>query len=258
MKQFCVALLLAMALAAGARASSFFPGTMISAPCDTSATDPAFGFDTNRACLELTLNPSSGIATGAIGSTTGWGYTIHNPSPFWILFQGSTLYPVNAFSPGDPLDFCNNLQPSLNFGTCYNDWIALGSNTPFTFGALAPGATFSQLFDLNNQTGFASFIIVPVVTDSLGGDPMTVQPGLQAPSTIVEDYAAFTMDPNDPNFDPNASSVCTESTCGVWAGASINVTAATATPEPGTTILVGSALALLAALRLRRRFSAKP
>lgn len=234
--------------------------------CDPTAVDPTvLGTDQNRACLELTLDPANGILTGSLGATAGWGYTIVNPSPYFILLQGTQFLPtVDLINPdaNSPLIYCGNSQPSLGGGTCYNDIITLGSGSPYSsFAVIGPNSTVSQPFDFALQTGFASFFIDPNVTDSAGnpildshGNPVPTGYGLQAPGTLLLDYDAFTTDPTL-NFDPN-SSVCAEaptdaSQCGVWAGVAFDVEPAANVPEPGSMALVSVALFGLGLLRVR-------
>jgi len=176
--------------------------------------------------LSLTLIPANGVISGAPGSTIGWGFTITNTSTTdWLEVTSSSFTPATLL------------------GT-YTDF------TPFNFIVVGPApesASVTQNFDPVALTGLGSFTISPSAPD-----------GSSAIGQLSITYSLFSADPNDPNFDPDTSTVVADGfLCSASSGplvpcgtAQVNVNAAV--PEPRRLMLL-TVLAGFVALGLSRR-----
>jgi hypothetical protein len=204
----------------------------------------------NRACLTLTIDPVNPI--GDTGETVGWSFTLSNPSSFYIVVQSLELVPANPPDLGHPLYFCQG-QPSLGGQPCFNDYVDNSPASPFALQSVAPGATVGQTYDPGLQTGLGNFIIVPVVTNGLGTDPMPVVDSF-TPFYLAMRYEAYTTDlfGDFSLFDPNGaqceSAPANAAPCAVFAATSIQVA-----PEPATFLLIAPALVIGQWYRARRR-----
>lgn len=151
--------------------------------------------------ITLTLNPIGGAVSGTPGSTVGWGFTVTNTTSDYLLLTDSFV--TGAFS---------------TLGT-YVDEIVSQSIV------IIPGSSVTQVF-IAGVSGTGSFLISSTATF-----------GQSASGNINIDYALFSQNPNDPNFDPG--SFLSAGT--LSAGASVSI--APAVPEPSSLMLMGSGLA---------------
>ncbi len=120
----------------------------------------------------LALTPSAGSVSGSPGSVTGWGYTIHNTTPDYMVLDDS--YVSGGLAAG-------------TYGT-YVDYIA--SN----FIVINPASTVGPVnFDAATMAGTGEFDIAQFVP------PDTLITG-----AINVDYSEFSQNPNSPTFDPSS------------------------------------------------------
>lgn len=97
--------------------------------------------------VTLTLIPSNGTVLGAPGQTVGWGFTINNDTPNYLLFTNSFFC-----QPGQDPHF-TTCTTTLGGPNHYQDYIA----TNFTL--IAPFTTVTVPFNLATQTGFGAYAI---------------------------------------------------------------------------------------------------
>jgi hypothetical protein len=171
----------------------------------------------------LTLMPITGAISGAPGDTIGWGFTISNDTDYLTVTSAQFCL--------DPVVTPACTPPTI--GT-FTDFI---SQFNFVVVGPAPESTMvSQSFDATAHTGIGSF---------------TIDTGASAGSTnigeIVLTYDLFSRSPNDPDFNPDTDTI--ETNQFLTANASVTVLA----PEPATWLLLGSTLAGLGVVRVRRR-----
>ena len=149
----------------------------------------------------ITTIPASGNVSGPPGSVVGWGFTLTNLDPSdWVILTGSSF------------------TGSQVQGT-YVDYLSLASAPVYVAGPSPESSTITQTWNLASQLGLGEFDINP-----------TAAPGLITGNIVVH-YSEFSQDPNDPNFDPDTSTVIADAT--LSAPASIGVV-----PEPGTLGLI--------------------
>jgi hypothetical protein len=159
------------------------------------------------------LNLIPTVAGGSAGGVTGWGFDITNPDPVNFVVLNDSFV-TGGLSTGV-------------FGN-YVDYIA--SN----FIAIGPnGDTGPVAFNRATLSGVGEFDFNPVVP-----------PATRVSGTINIDYSLFSQDPNDPNFDPGSF---------VGSGTVSAVGEADIVPEPGSGVLVGLTLLLVAFPLWRRR-----
>jgi len=160
----------------------------------------------------LTLLPVSGKVAGLPGTVVGWGFTLTFTDPSdWVILTGS------AFT-GSPV-----------YGT-YVDYLSLGSAPLYVAGPAPESSTVQQTWDSSLLLGIGEFDINPTaLIDAV------------ITGNIVVHYSVFSMDPNDPNFNPDTSTVVADGT--VSAPAQVTVT-----PEPASLLLMLSAVLLSFAL----------
>ena len=145
--------------------------------------------------------PASGNVSGPPGSVVGWGFTLTNSDPVdWVILTGSSF------------------TGSQVQGT-YVDYLSLGSAPLYIAGPAPESSIVTQNWNLASQLGLGEFNINP-----------TAAPGLITGNIVVH-YSEFSQDPNDPNFDPDTSTVVADAT--LSAPVSIGVV-----PEPGTLGLI--------------------
>ena len=167
------------------------------------------GFLPGRAAPMLTLSPDASPLTGAPGSTVGWGFTLTNTSDFLVV-TGVSFVPT----------------PLSSFGT-FQDLLSTRPDL-VVVGPSPESTSLSESFNLGVGTGIGAFHIAPTAAGSVSGD-------------IVLNYSLFSMDPNDPNFDPGSVIVPDGS---LSARASVSV--ASGVPEPGPWGLVMVGIGLVA------------
>lgn len=171
------------------------------------------------AAASLTPIPPNGAIFGTPGSTIGWGFTISNNTDSLVVTSS---------------DFCVGLiiSPCTNSLGSYSDII--GPN--FVIVGPAPESTpVTQSFDSMLLTGLGSFLVKAGAI-----------PGQSVTGAVVVTYDLYSVDPNDPNFDPGVDTISVGNL--LTANASV-----TATPEPSTIFGFGSGIAgTLCFLRHRR------
>ncbi|MEO8593734.1 MAG: PEP-CTERM sorting domain-containing protein [Candidatus Solibacter sp.] len=145
------------------------------------------------------------------GTTVGWGFTITNTTDYLVV-TGS------QFSPA----------PFAFFGS-YQDLI--GTGPLIVLGPSPEPQTLTELFNLSLGTGVGAFHIAATAAGRLDGQ-------------LIVDYALFSVDPNDPNFDPDTDLLVADAQL----SAPVSVFA---TPEPASLLLI--APGLFAMFRLRRK-----
>jgi hypothetical protein len=163
------------------------------------------------------LIPTDGVVNGPPGTVVGWGFNLTDNSSDWVLLDSSSFSGSNLF------------------GT-YVDYLA---NNFYLAGPAPESATITQAWNRITTSGVGEFDINP-----------TTQPGISITGNIVVHYTVFSVDPNDPNFDPNTDVVLSDATI------SGPVTIET-TPEPSPRILLLSAMLALLALRRWRKMPAR-
>jgi hypothetical protein len=130
----------------------------------------------------LTLDSTNGAISGAPGATVGWGFTLTNTTDFLVVSSS---------------DFCVGAITS----PCSN---SLGTYTDFIgpqFQVVGPSpenTSFTQSFNLLAQTGAGSFTI-----------NSSAPPGDSVIGEIVVTYDLYSVDPNNPNFDPSLDTLST-------------------------------------------------
>ena len=167
--------------------------------------------------LSLTLLPTVGAVSGEPGSVVGWGFTIiYTGSTDWVLLTGS------------------NFTGSTAYGS-YVDYLSLGNAPVYVAGPSPESSTISQAWNSssNPPLGLGEFDI-----------NSTAPPGAIIGGTVQVNYAVFSQDPNDLNFDPG--SFITSGT--LSAPAEVGVA-----PEPASLLTMSTALLTLAFEGLRRR-----
>ncbi|MGJ5815618.1 InlB B-repeat-containing protein [Paludibaculum fermentans] len=159
----------------------------------------------------IDLKPAGGVIYATAGSTQGWGFEIVNNSAEWISF-------VSSYTFGET-------NPALGY---YYDYVG-PQGGPVNF-VLAPGAVWSQTFDLAAMMGFGAYQVDPAaaVGDSTSGLIRTVWDSYATDPAICQCIPA--------QFSMNLP----------FEVVIVN------TPEPGGGWLMGTGLAVLGLWRLRR------
>lgn len=170
--------------------------------------------------------PANGVASGEPGMTVGWGFTITNDTPFFLLINDSAFCgpggnpDINSCAA--PFDGVTNFGPSL--GT-YTDFIANN------FTVITPsGGSLTETFDGTFQTGVGAYAIdpsVPMFSTDIGN--------------LFIHYSEWVGNPLTTGHDSG------NGTFTLSAPAEVAVT-----PEPGTWGMAAGALALIGAWRRRR------
>jgi hypothetical protein len=160
--------------------------------------------------LGLTLTNNGDVA-GPAGSAVGWGFTLTDTSSDWVVLDDSYFL-------GSPL-----------YGS-YEDYI---SNQFYLAGPSPESTTVSEPWNQGSQLGTGEF-------DLFATDPPTSFSG-----SVNVDYDLFSVDPNDPNFDPDVDFVSS--------GTFSDPVEITITPEPSSWMLIGLPLAALMLVGYRRQ-----
>jgi len=142
--------------------------------------------------VTLTLIPSSGAVQGVAGQTVGWGFTINNNTPYYLIFNNSYFC-----QPGQDPHF-TTCTTALGGPNQYQDYIA--NNLTI----IPPSTTLTVPFNLGTQTGFGAYAIpsnVPLhASDSgsalgtydvydgdplMGGTEVFADQEISAPASVV-------------------------------------------------------------------------
>ncbi len=150
--------------------------------------------------ITFTLDPASGNVKGDPGSVVGWGFTFTNTTSNWVVLDSSSF-------TGSTVD------------GSYADYL---SSAFYIVGPSPESSTVSETWNPSALSGVGEFDI-----------NTTAAPGTVIPGDIVVDYSVYSVDPNDPNFDPSIDTVTADAT--LSAPASVTV------PEPSSfPLLMGS------------------
>jgi len=177
----------------------------------------AFAVGANADDLSLTLIPASGTVYGAAGQAVGWGFTLTNSGSDWVLLDDS-------YYVGSELN---------RYGT-YSDYIV---NQFYVAGPAPENTTISSPWNQSAQTGTGEF-------DLYASDPG----GASFSGTLYIDYDVFSVDPNNPSFDPDTDFV--------GSGTFSDPVQVNIIPEPASWILMSLPFALLMLFAWRRQAAA--
>jgi hypothetical protein len=156
----------------------------------------------------LTLLPANGQVAGLPGTVVGWGFTLTYTDPSdWVILTGSEF-------TGSPV-----------YGT-YVDYLSLATAPLYVAGPAPESSTVQQAWVSSSMLGVGEFDI-----NSTALIDAVIQ------GNIVVHYSVFSMDPNDPNFNPDTSTVVADAT--LSEAAQITVT-----PEPSSFLLMLSGVLL--------------
>ena len=174
----------------------------------------------------LTLSPTTGSISSLPGGVVGWGFTISNPDPNYLVVT-SAQFCITVEVAG--FVGCDQ-YPDPGLGT-FTDHIA-----QFNFIVAGPApesSVVSQAFSSDLLTGIGSFAIDAgaALDSSFAGQ-------------ILLTYDLYSRSPNDPLFDPGFDLISPGNT--LTANAAV-----TAIPEPATFLLVAAGAVVL--LRRSRR-----
>ena len=164
----------------------------------------------------LTLLPANGQVAGLPGTVVAWGFTLTFTDPSdWVILTGSEF-------TGSPV-----------YGT-YVDYLSLATAPLYVAGPAPESSTVQQAWVSSSMLGVGEFDInsTALIDAVIKGN-------------IVVHYSVFSMDPNDPNFNPDTSTVVADAT--LSEAAQITVT-----PEPSSLLLMLSGVLLSFALAVRR------
>jgi hypothetical protein len=160
----------------------------------------------------LTLLPANGQVAGLPGTVVGWGFTLTYTDPSdWVILTGSEF-------TGSPV-----------YGT-YVDYLSLATAPLYVAGPAPESSTVQQAWVSSSMLGVGEFDInsTALIDAVIKGN-------------IVVHYSVFSMDPNDPAFNPDTSTVVADAT--LSEAAQITVT-----PEPSSLSLMLSGVLLSFAL----------
>lgn len=172
----------------------------------------ALGAPAAWASPSLTLVPASGEVSALPGLNTGWGFTLTDATDYVVLTGSSFSFTGPAY--GAYTDFTGS-----NFDLTGPDY----------------GNSLTQDYDAAAMTGLGEFSVFS-----------TSPAGSLINGTLTVDYSTFSVDPNDPSFDPSVDTLVAD---GVF---TLPATVSTA-PEPATIwlLLGGGVFGLAVALRRR-------
>jgi hypothetical protein len=166
----------------------------------------------------LTLLPANGIVAGLPGTVVGWGFTLSFADPSdWVILTGSEF-------TGSPV-----------YGT-YVDYLSLANAPSYVAGPAPESPTVQQIWvpSSNPLLGLGEFDI-----------NATAVPSAVIRGNLIVHYSVFSMDPNDPNFNPDTSTVVADAT--LSASAQVDVA-----PEPPSLFLMPGGVLLSFGLAVRR------
>lgn len=153
--------------------------------------------------ITFSLDPAGGAVSGYAGQTVGWGFTVANALSDYAVITNA------IFVPDPTTQFTDFISPQ---------YLIVGPGTPVV----------TQAFDLALQEGVGSYLIPASPVGSLFA------------GSIELTYDLYTVNPNDPLFDPGLDLESSGNT--IAADASINVVA---TPEPVNVVLWATMLAII-------------
>jgi hypothetical protein len=176
----------------------------------------------NAEMVMITTDPPGGAVSGSPGQTVGYGFTITNSTPYYLLFDASYFC-----EPGQDPEFTTCTQ---SLGT-YQDYIAAN------FTEVAPMSSLSESFNANTMTGFGAYNISP-----------TAMVGATDSGNLIATYMEYQGDPL------NGGTPVPPGDIELSAPASVTVIPVSTTPEPSswTLAMLGGLGALLHRTRLRR------
>jgi len=172
----------------------------------------------------LAVIPANGNVAGAPGTAVGWGFNLTYSAPSdWVVLTGSEF-------TGSPV-----------YGT-YVDYLSLLNAPLYVAGPSPESSTVQEAWNpsSNPRLGLGEFDI-----------NSTAAIGAHITGDIVVHYSVFSQDPNDPNFDPDTSTVVADAT--LTEPAQVNVS-----PEPGSLFMMSTALLPFAFAGWRRRKAKQP
>jgi hypothetical protein len=174
----------------------------------------------NAAPILMTI-PAGGAVTGSPGQTVGFGLTITNDTPYYLLFDASYFCEAGQ----DPAS--TTCTQSLGM---YQDYIANNGTE------VAPSSSLTESFNVNTMTGFGAYNIAP-----------TALAGATDSGSLVATYMEY-------QGDAFAGGTQVSGDIEISASASVTVIPASAMPEPSSGILItiGALGALLCGARFRR------
>lgn len=174
----------------------------------------AFAFGAHADDISLTLTPANGVVAGAPGQAVGWGFTLtDNSGSEWVVL-------ADSYFVGTPL-----------YGS-YSDYIV----SQFYVAGPGEGTTIVSPWNQTNMTGTGEFDLYP--TD----------PSVSFSGTIIVDYDLFSVDPNNPLFDPGTDFI--------GSGTFSDPIQVDITPEPASWILLSLPFVLLMLFAWRRQAAA--
>jgi hypothetical protein len=161
--------------------------------------------------LSLTLTPASGTVSGAPGQAVGWGFTLTDSGPDYIVLADSYLVATPVY------------------GT-YTDYIV---NQFYLAGPAPESSVIVSPWDQSTQSGTGEF------------DLYSTDPVYSSFSGLINvDYDLFSVDPNNPNFDPGLDFV--------GSGTFSDSVTVNVTPEPATWVLMFLPIAAMVFFGFRR------
>ena len=167
-----------------------------------------------QATETMTLLPVNVTLAGLPSMTLGWGFTISSDTNYLMVFD-------------------------VSFGSTAGWGGFTGYTTDLGSFVVAPGESVTHAFNKGLQTGVVIYYIHP---DAVAGSVTS--------GTIDVTYGLFSVNPNDPLFNPDTDTVSLGNVFNNLA--SVTVMDASAVPEPSTFLLFGAGLGGLLLLRRRK------
>jgi hypothetical protein len=170
------------------------------------------------------------VASGAPGSTVGWGFQIVNQTNFFLFVDASAFC-----GPGGDPQFTSCASP---FNGITNFGPALGTYADFianNLTVIAPMSTATQGFDLLHQLGIGDYAISSTAT-----------PGSTDPANPATQTSKLFVTFQEYNGDPFGGGAQVSGDIEISTPVEVQVVA---TPEPEAWLLTGSALLMFGAWR---------